>query len=267
MTNKNVLITGASSGIGAALARNFSISGNRVIMAARREDRLKGLKDELTQAGAKVLAIRTDISNTEDLTRLREQAHQEFGLLDIVIANAAIPISGKFEALSITDYRREFEINVFGLLQTCYTFLNDLKKTKGTLVLIGSTASYMSSPGSSAYAMSKFAVRAFAEALRPELAADGVKVVLINPGFIQSDLRHIDNRGIFHPESKDWAPAWLVMSAQKAAVQIIKAISRGKREKFITWHAYFGYFIRQYTPGLYFTVVQSMSKRYRRSFN
>jgi len=263
LKNKIVLITGASSGIGAALARALSGDGNRLILAARRKDRLIALEEELRQSGSKVLAIRADVSSSEELEQMRDKAHQLFGPVDIVIANAAIPLSGKFESLSLEDYRREFEVNVFGLLQTCYTFLEDLKKKKGTLALIGSTAGYISSPGSSAYAMSKFAVRAFAEAIRPELAGVGVNVVLINPGFIKSELRHIDNDGIYHPESKDWVPSWLVMSADKAAGKIIKAICSGKREKFITGHAYLGYLIRQYTPWLYFSVIQTVNEHFR----
>jgi len=261
--NKIVLITGASSGLGAALARALSGNGNRLVLAARREDRLMTLADELRQAGSEALGIRADVSSQKALERVRDMTHQQFGPVDIVIANAAIPMSGKFDSLSLEDYRREFEVNVFGLLRTCYTFIDDLKKKRGTLVLMGSTAGYFSSPGSSAYAMSKFAVRAFAEAIRSELAGAGIKVVLINPGFIKSELRHIDNKGNFHPETEDWVPAWLVMSAEKAAAKIIKAIHAGKREKFITGHAYLGYLLRQYTPWLYFSVIETLNKHFR----
>jgi len=190
-------------------------------------------------------------------------AHRHFGDIDIVVANAAIPMDGKFESLSMENYRTEFETNVFGVLQTSYAALDDLKRTRGILVLIGSTTAYVSTPGSSAYSMSKFAVRAFAEAVKIELAVHGIKVVLITPGWVASEMRLTDNQGRYHPDKDDWAPPFLVMPAEKAARQIAKAIARGSREKFITWHGYFGYWIRQYLPWLYFFVVGTLTRRFR----
>jgi short-subunit dehydrogenase len=265
LKNKTVLITGASSGIGAALARAFAGCEVRLILTARRETRLKTLEMDIKNSASKILAIRADVTKSDELNAVREKTHQTFGPVDIVIANAAIPMTGKFEALSLADYRLEFETNIFGLLQTCYTFLDDLKQTKGVLVLIGSTAAYLSSPGSSAYAMSKFAVRAFAEAIRTELAVYGITVVLISPGFVKSELRHKDNKGIYHADSQDWAPTWLVMDPDKAAGQIIRAILKGRREKFITWHGYFGYWFRQYTPWLYFSLIERINKQFRQA--
>ena len=263
LRDKVILITGASSGIGYALAKELSHLGARLVLAARRTDRLSALKHSLGQLSHNVTISKCDVTSTQDLEQTVEEAHQNFGKIDIVIANAAIPMQGEFEQLTLENYRTIFETNIFGVLGTCYAALEDLKQTGGTLVLIGSISSYMSSPGSSAYAMSKFAVRAFAEAARSELARYGIKVVLISPGFIKSEHRLIDNRGVFHPEYKDWAPSFLVMPAKKAARQIARAITRGGREKFITWHGYMSYWVRQYLPWLYFLLVDFFSSRFR----
>ncbi len=263
LKNKVVLITGASSGIGYALARELAHQGARAVLAARREDRLNALKAEAEDPAGNILVAKCDVNMKQDLERTVDEAHTAFGDIDIAVANAAIPMDGKFEKLSLADYRKVMETNVFGVLQTCYAVLEDLKKTRGTLVIIGSISGYMASPDSSAYAMSKFAVRAFADTMRVELAIYGIKVVLISPGFVRSEMRRLDRQGIFDPEKKDWVPSFLVMPAEKAARQIAQAIVRGRREKFITWHGYIAYLIRQYTPWLYFTLVGTMNRKFR----
>ena len=264
LTNRTVLITGASSGIGQALARELARRGANLVLAARRGNRLIHLKKTIGTVSEKVAITICDVTKKEDLESAIALAHQNFGPVEIVIANAAIPMVGTFNFLTMENYRTVFETNVFSMLQTCYTALEDLKQTKGTLVLIGSISAYMASPGASAYAMSKYAVRAFAEAIRSELAVFGIKVVLISPGFVESELRMIDNYGTYHPESKDWVPSFLVMRADKAARQIVSAIVKGKREKFITWHGYGAYWVRQYWPWLYFLLADRLNQKFRR---
>ena len=119
----------------------------------------------------------------------------------------------------------------------------ELRKTRGRLVLIGSVAGYISMPNASPYAMSKFAIRALALALGPELAPHGVAVTLISPGFITSEIRQVDNRGVHHPLAKDPLPAWLAMPADVAAKKIVSAAYRRRREAIITVHGkvLFGY--------------------------
>lgn len=262
--DKIVLITGASSGIGHALALAFARQGAHLVLAARRKQRLEDLSRQINALGSKSIVVECDVTKNEDLEQAIEQAHQSLGMIDVVIANAAIPMGGKFESLSLDSYRKEMETNVFGLLRTAYAGLDDLKKTQGRLVLLGSVAGYTSFPGSSAYAMSKFAVRAFAESVRYELADRGVNVVLISPGFIQSELRLVDNRGNYHPDYKDYIPGWLRMPTEKAAKKIVKAIRRGKRETFITIHARIFYGLRQYFPWLYF-IITRMGRNFERS--
>ena len=254
--NKVVLITGASSGIGHALALELAQQGAQLVLASRRKQRLDELSSRIDSLGGTSVVVKCDVTKTEDLEEAVEQAHQTFGLLDIVIANAGIPMHGKFESISLDEYRKEMETNIFGLIGTAYAGLDDLIKTQGKLVLLGSVAGYTAFPGSSAYAMSKFAVRAFAESVRNELADHGIKVVLISPGFIQSELRRVDNRGTYHPHYKDWVPGWLVMPADRAAKKIVRAIYRGKREQFITIHARIFYALRQHLPRLYFLITR-----------
>ena len=238
--NKNVLITGASSGIGYALALELADQGANLILAARRGDRLQELTNKILNDGGRAISASVNITKDKDLKNIIDQVHPGFCLIDCAVLNAAIPMHGDFDKLTTEDYRRIFETNVFGVLNTAYACIDDLKKSKGTLVIIGSVMAYMATPGTSAYSMSKFAVRAFAETIQNELSDYGIRVVLINPGFIETEMRQVDNYGVRDPNRKDWVPPILVMSVQKAAKKIAKAIYKGKREKFIGLNGYIG---------------------------
>lgn len=238
--NKIVFITGATSGIGLELARAFAKEGAKVVAVGRRSDRLQILLNELVDAGYSALTMTCDVNNETDLQRVIAETQTHFGAIDIVIANAGYGVSENFFNLSVADFRRQFETNIFGLLNTCYATLNDLTKTKGQLVLIGSLAAYISVPKSAPYSMSKAAVRALADTLYAELAPLGITVTLISPGFITTEINHIDNLGHYcEQEKRHTAPAWLKMPANKAAKEIIKAIRHKKREKIITGHGKF----------------------------
>ena len=152
-------------------------------LAARRIDRLEAVAAEIGKTGRRAVVISCDVTRDGDLERAVERARAAFGKLDVVVANAGFGVSGTLERLSLDDYRRQLETNVFGVLRTIYATLDDLKKTRGRLVLIGSVSGHVGVPGSSAYSMSKFAVHGLAAALGHELAPYGVAVTLDQPGF------------------------------------------------------------------------------------
>jgi short-subunit dehydrogenase len=236
MKDNVTLLTGASSGIGAALARELSRRGAILVVAARRTDRLEALVDELEAAGGRALAVACDVTQEGDLERAVATAVAAFGRLDTVIANAGFGVAGAFERLSVEDYRRQFDTNVYGVLRTVAAALPELKKTRGRVAVVGSVAGYIATPMTSAYAMSKFAVRALCDSLHVELGRDGVSVTHIAPGFVASEIRAVDNQGHHHAGAKDPLPPWLVASAESAAVEIARAIARRKRERVVTFH-------------------------------
>jgi short-subunit dehydrogenase len=234
---KVVLITGASSGIGEELARQIAQAGAKIALAARRKEVLESLAQRIAAGGQEEpLALECDVTQDGDLERAVAETVQRWGKLDAVIANAGFGIVGPLRQLSLEDYRRQFETNVFGVLRTILAALPEIEKSKGNIVLIGSVAGWAASPGASPYAMSKFAVRALANSITPELRLTGVKVTLISPGFVASDIRRVDNQGQLHPRAKDPVPAWLIMPTSKAARQILQAVAHGKREAIITGH-------------------------------
>ena len=234
---KAVLITGASSGIGEELAIQLAAAGANVILAARRREQLESLAERIVHAGhAKPIVAECDVTREGDLERTVEAGVRTWGKLNIAIANAGFGVTGPLKRLTIEDYRRQFETNVFGVLRTIYATLPELEKTRGNIVINGSVAGWVASPGGSPYAMSKFALRGLANAITPELRRVGVKVTLLSPGFVASNFRRVDSSGKFHPDAEDHAPEWIQMRTDLAVREILRAVARGKREQIVTFH-------------------------------
>jgi short-subunit dehydrogenase len=235
--DKVVLITGASSGIGEELAWQLSQAGAKLALAARRADLLDALAQKIAASQkSKPLAIACDVTREGDLERAVGECVRAWGKLDVAIANAGFGVVGPLAKLTVDDYRRQFETNVFGVLRTIYAASPEVEKTRGNIAIMGSISGWSATPGVSPYSMSKFALRALANAIAPELRLRGVKMTLLSPGFVASNIRRVDNQGKFHPHAKDRVPAWLVMPTDKAARQMLRAIAQGRREAIITRH-------------------------------
>jgi len=247
--SKSVLITGASSGIGEELAIQLAAAGAHLTLTARRRELLDALALKISSAGQEApLVVVADVTRAGDQEHAVSEALRVYGRLDVGIANAGFGVVGPFSKLTLEDYRRQFETNVFGLIGTLQAALPEIRKTRGNLVLVGSVAGWAASPGASPYAMSKFAVRALANAITPELALDGVKVTLISPGFVASNIRRIDNQGTLHAGAEDPIPGWLILPTPTAVRQILSAIARGKREAVITGHGKVLVFLERFAP-------------------
>jgi short-subunit dehydrogenase len=258
-----VLITGASSGIGEALAPECARPGGALVLAARRTDRLDRLVVELTAGGARAIAVRCDVTVDGDPERAAAVARQSFGRLDIVVANAGFGVVGPFALLTLDDYRRQFETNVFGVLRTLKATLADVRRARGRIAIIGSVSGHVATPGSSPYAMSKFAVRALAEALGHELARSGASVTLVSPGFVASEIRRVDNAGVLREETREPIPKCLVMSTARAARQIVRAIGRRRREVVVTGHGKAAVFFQRHAPWLTSAIIRKLGVRSR----
>lgn len=233
---KTVFITGASSGIGEALAHAFAAEGARLALTARRRDRLEKAADALAHEGAEVLAIKSDVTNRASLDAAVAQTAETFGSIDVAVANAGFGVTGPFQKLTADDFRRQFETNVFGVIETVYAVLPYLQASKGRLALISSVSGRVGSPGSSPYAASKFAVTGLAESIYYDLGSEGISVTCIEPGFVESNIRMTDNTGRFHEEWKDPVPQWLVVPRDRAARAMVRAVYKRKPEAVITGH-------------------------------
>jgi short-subunit dehydrogenase len=236
ISGKVALITGASAGIGAALAREFAARGCSLVLTARRSDRLEELAAELRQGGTKVLVARADVTQDGELEAVVSEARQQLGGVDIVVANAGFGVMGKLHELAVDDVRRQLETNLFGVLRTLTATRDELLARRGRFAIVGSISGYLCSPGVGAYSMSKFALRAYADVLRQELRPLGVSVTHLIPGFIESEIRQVDNRGTFHEQARDPVPKWIQMPTAKAARQMVDAVAARCAARVITGH-------------------------------
>src|SRR5262249_20856692 len=156
------------SGIGEALAWQLAPAGAHLTLAARRVDVLDALAERIAATGhAPPLVVRCDVTRDGDVDRAVAESTRRWGQLDVAIANAGFGVVGRFRDRSVDDYRRQFETNVFGVLRTMYAALPEIEKTRGNVAIVGSVAGWIASPNASPYAMSKFALRALADAITP----------------------------------------------------------------------------------------------------
>lgn len=235
LKGKAVFITGASSGIGAALAREFATQGARVALAARRVDRLRAVREAIETNGGEAVAAPCDVTRRDELDGAVAEAVARFGGLDIVVANAGFGVTGPVERLSLAEYRRQFDVNFFGLVDTLYAALPALEASRGCFAVVSSVLGRVPSPAYSAYVASKHAVTGFAESVRFDLHHRGVAVALLEPGVVTSEFRHVDNAGQYQPRGEDPA-GWLSVPTGRAARAMVRAIRRRAPETVITGH-------------------------------
>lgn len=250
LQGKVALITGASSGIGAAMAREFARRGAHVVLLARRWERLEALALEVRARGRGALTIRCDVTSDGDLESAVEKTVEKFGRIDWVVANAGFGVAGAVHKLELDDYRRQFETNVFGVLRTVQATREALIASRGAIAIMGSVMSYLSLAASSPYSMSKHAVRALAASLRAEMSRHGVGVTLLAPGFVDSEIRNVDNQGRYKEGASDRISAWLRMDADKAAVKLVKGVLKRKPIVVITFHGKVAVFLERHFPWL-----------------
>jgi NAD(P)-dependent dehydrogenase (short-subunit alcohol dehydrogenase family) len=247
LLDKVVLVTGASAGIGEALAREAVRHGARVVLLARRRERVDALAAEL---GAPALGVAGDVTRDGDVARAIELARERFGGVDLLFANAGFGVAGTVRELTLDDYRRQFDTNVFGVVRSLQEALPELERRRGAVGVVGSVNGYVSIPGWSAYCMSKHAVRSLCAAARLELRASGVSVTHLAPGFVESDFRRVDNLNAPHEHVRDPVPSWLRMAAGPAAREMLAAVLARRAEAVITVHGKVAIGFARHTPAL-----------------
>lgn len=247
---KVIVVTGATSGLGAELARQYAADNFNVALVGRREKELSEVAKECAQLGAEVLTIKADVCVDDDVKNITTETEQKLGRIDIFVANAGFGVSGLVTKLQISDYERQFDTNVYGVIRCAQAAFEPLKKTQGSFVIIGSVMSYMCVPGMSAYSMSKHSVKALSEALYLEWKPKGVAVTLICPGYVQSQIHRVANDGKIDDSQEDRRPGKLVVPTDVACRSIKKGIDGRKAIKIVTGHGKIFVWIKRHFEGL-----------------
>jgi short-subunit dehydrogenase len=233
MQNKVVIITGASSGIGKALAEKYAASGWNLVLAARRNDRLLELQKKLQPA--KVLAVKTDVTVEEDCKNLVKKAVEEFGKIDVLINNAGISMRALFNETELEVMHRMMDVNYWGTVNCTKFAMPHLLKTRGSLVGVISVGGYIGLPGRTGYSASKFAVRGFLETIRVENLKTGLHVLVVAPGFTASEIRKSALTANGNPQGETPRNENKMMSAEECAHHIYRAVEKRKRQLILTF--------------------------------
>jgi NADP-dependent 3-hydroxy acid dehydrogenase YdfG len=245
-----VWITGASSGIGRASAREFARRGAIVALSARRKERLDELAGELESMGAQAMAVVCDVCSEEQQAEAVARIVDRFDRLDVAFANAGFVVGGRVEELTADDWRKQFETNVVAAATTARLALPELQRNAGRLALTGSVAGFFAAPGFAPYHCSKYALRALSRTLSLELHGSGVSVTAVHPGFVASEINQVGNDGRRDPKRLDTRPKALMWSSERAARVIVRAIAQRKRECVFTGHGKLGAWLGTHFPSL-----------------
>ncbi|MVM30606.1 SDR family oxidoreductase [Spirosoma sp. HMF4905] len=250
MKDKIVLITGASSGIGRALAFAFGREGANIVICGRKADALQIVSDELRQAGITCLSLIADVSIEADVKQLIEQTITHFGRLDILINNAGISMRSMLIDTDPVVIQKVMDINFMGTVYATRYALPYIQQAKGSIVGISSIAGYRGLPVRCGYSASKFAMNGFLEAVRTELLHTGVHVLTACPGFTASNIRvsALDAHG--QAKGETMRDESSMMSAEECADHILKAVKNRKRELILTGQGKFTVFMNKWLPGL-----------------
>ncbi|MGW6896723.1 SDR family NAD(P)-dependent oxidoreductase [Streptomyces sp. NBC_01718] len=223
LVGKIVLVTGASSGIGQATALALSKAGARVAVGARRADRLKDLAQD---APGEILVVELDVTDEQSVQEAVAATVKRFGALDAVVNNAGIMLSGSILGADTTEWTRMIETNLLGSMYTVHAALPHLLESQGAVVQISSTSGRISSAASGVYAATKFGITAFAEALRQEVTTQGVRVVVVEPGFVSTELTsHITDPNI-QAAAKNMAESMRTLQPEDIAAAVVYALTQ-----------------------------------------
>ena len=230
---KAVIVSGASSGIGRALALRLADEGAWLALAARNAQRLNALAVECEQRGGRATAMPTDVSDEDQCRRLIERAKDTYGRIDAVVNNAGMSVVAKLEELPHLDlFRQVMDVNLYGAVHCCYYALPFLKETGGRIVNVASLGGLMAIPYNSSYAASKFGLIGFSDSLRMELQASGVSVTVICPYWVVTEF----HERYLNKDGKPKGPAGRAiytektMTAEQCARIVLEAARRRKRQ-------------------------------------
>jgi clavulanate-9-aldehyde reductase len=226
LSSQVVAVTGASSGIGEATALACARAGAAVALAARRADRIEALAERIEQEGGRALAVATDVGEEAQARAFVERAHSELGRLDVLVNNAGVMLLGPIENAPTEEWRRMIDANVFGVLYCTHAALPLMRgQGSGHIVNVSSVAGRIARAGSGVYNLTKFGVGAFSESLRQEAVGLGVRVTLVEPGAVMTELAGHNRPEVLEAMAKRFQGV-TPLAAEDIANAVLYAISQ-----------------------------------------
>lgn len=233
LKDKVVIITGASSGIGLAAAKEFANEGAKVVLAARNIDKLLDIGKELSKI-TEVLSVKTDVTREQDCKNLIEQTVARFGKLDILVNNAGISMRALFKDLNLTVIKQLMDVNFWGMVYCTKYALPYILKSEGSIVGVISIAGFKGLPARAGYSASKFAIYGFLDTLRIEHLKDNLHVMVFAPGFTASNIREAALVADGSHQGETPRDESKMMTAEVCAKHLIKGIKKRKAQVVLT---------------------------------
>src|SRR5262245_10475123 len=251
MKDRRIILTGASEGIGRALALDLAARGARLALAARDRDRLESLSQECRARGGEALAVPTDVTNQQDLEWLVAETLKTFGGIDAVVHNAGITMWSRFDALNdLSIFERVMEVNYLAPVRLTALTLPHLKQTRGLIVAVASLAGLTGVPERTGYAASKHAMVGFFDSLRIELAGTGVDVSVIAPDFVVSEI----HKRAIGPDGEPLGTSPMkqskIMTAEECAARIVVAMQKRQRQLLMSRRGKLGQWLKIIAPSV-----------------
>ena len=250
LKDKVIVITGASSGIGEAMARLYSQMGARVVLGARNEEKLAELVQTIRSEGGKAVYVATDVTKEEDCRRLIERAVEEFGGVDVMICNAGISMRALFDEVEMSVLHRVMDVNFWGTVYCTKYALPYLQASKGSLVGISSVAGLHGLPGRTGYSASKFAMTGLLETIRIENLKKGVHVMVACPGFTASNVRYSALMADGSAQGETPRNEATMMTAEEVARRVAEGIVKRKRLCLMESEGRATHFVKKFAPSL-----------------
>lgn len=250
LKDKTVVITGASSGIGEAMAREYAAMGARVVLGARNGDKLKALCESIEAAGGAAAWRQTDVTKADDCKALIDTAVDRFGGVDVMICNAGISMRALFDDLDLSVLHRLMDVNFWGTVYCTKYALPWLQKSRGSLVGISSVAGIHGLPGRTGYSASKFAMTGFLETIRVENLKKGLHVMVACPGFTASNVRFSALTADGSQQGATPRKEEKMMTPEQVAHIVARGIARRKRLCLMEIEGRATHFVKKFAPAL-----------------
>jgi NAD(P)-dependent dehydrogenase (short-subunit alcohol dehydrogenase family) len=250
-TDAVVVVSGAGGGLGRALAASFGRRGSRVVLLDRDAEAVRAAGDELSSSGIDALALRCDVTDERACTEAVRNCVERHGRIDVLVNNAGITHRSAFEATQTEVLRRVMDVNLFGAIHLTRAALPHLKRTRGLVVALSSVAGFTPLIARTGYAASKHALHGFFESLRPELAPDGVGVMMVCPSFIATGI----DRHALGPDGGTATHAQVVVGRRlqphDVADRIVRGAERDRRLLLIGRTAHAAWWVSRLAPAFY----------------